>query len=158
MKSIPLVSGRKSIDGKCPSEYEFQNNQHNSLENVWRGVFQLGHLILFRFREKTMSQQPTIETERLILRPFELSDAKNVKRLAGDKAIASTTLNIPHPYEDGMAEKWIAKHQELFDAGQAVHFAITTKSNGKLVGAISLMDISERHSRADMGYWIGKSC
>lgn len=102
-----------------------------------------------------MRQQPTIETERLILRPFELTDAKDIQSLAGDKAIASTTLNIPHPYGDGMAEEWLGKHQELFDTGQAVHFAITTKSDAKLVGGISLMDISERHSHAEMGYWIG---
>jgi [ribosomal protein S5]-alanine N-acetyltransferase len=37
-------------------------------------------------------QQPTIHTERLILRPFMLEDAAEVQRLAGDRAIASVTL------------------------------------------------------------------
>ena len=48
-----------------------------------------------------MKQQPTLQTARLIMRPFELSDTGDIKRLAGDRAVADTTLNIPHPYEDG---------------------------------------------------------
>jgi hypothetical protein len=57
-----------------------------------------------------MNELPRLGTERLLLRPFALSDAADVLRLAGDRAIADTTLNIPHPYEAGMAEEWIATH------------------------------------------------
>ncbi len=105
---------------------------------------------------ETMGQRPTIETERLILRPFQLSDGKEVQRLSGAKEIVSTTLNIPYPYEDGKAEEWISKHQEKFDTGKEVQFAITMKSDGKLISAISLMGISERHSHAEIGFWIGR--
>lgn len=102
-----------------------------------------------------MKEIPTLETERLVLRPFGLHDAADVQRLAGDRAIADTTLNIPHPYEDGMAEEWIFKHQDAFDKDQGVTFAVTCKSNGSLVGAISLMDIAKGH-QAELGYWVGK--
>ena len=40
---------------------------------------------------------PVLETERLRLRQLEMSDAPIVQRLAGDPAIAATTLTIPHP-------------------------------------------------------------
>jgi len=102
-----------------------------------------------------MGERPSLATERLLLRPFSLSDANDVQRLAGDRAIADTTINIPHPYEDGMAEEWIGKHQETFDQGKGVTFAITTKADGALVGAISLMGVSAGH-QAEMGYWVGK--
>ncbi len=101
-----------------------------------------------------MSQQPTLETERLLLRPFRLSDAPDVQRLAGAKEIASNTLNIPHPYRDGLAEEWIGSHRERYDCGELANFAITTRADGRLIGAIGLV-INQRHERAELGYWIG---
>ena len=98
---------------------------------------------------------PTIETERLILRPFCLNDAPDVQRLAGDRAVADTTISIPHPYRDGMAEEWIRGHREEFKSGQAVTFAIAIKQEGYLVGAIGLREITKDH-QATLGYWIGK--
>ncbi len=101
-----------------------------------------------------MSNRPTLTTERLILRPFHLDDAPRVQELAGEKAIASTTLNIPHPYEDGMAEDWIGTHAEAFEKGESVTFAIILKQGNVLIGAIG-MDLNDAHDRAEMGYWIG---
>jgi RimJ/RimL family protein N-acetyltransferase len=102
-----------------------------------------------------VKQRPTLETERLKLRPFEVSDAKDVQRLAGNRAIADTTLNIPHPYEDGMAEEWIETHQPKFEAGKLCNFAVTLRSTGELIGAIGLA-IRQRFGHAELGYWIGK--
>lgn len=91
-----------------------------------------------------------------MLRPFTKNDAPDVQRLAGDRAIADTTLTIPHPYSDGIAEQWIAKHAESFDKGHGVNLAITIKRDSALVGAISLMGISPKH-QAELGYWIARA-
>jgi len=96
-----------------------------------------------------------IETERLLLRPFELSDGSRVKELAGDRAIADTTLNIPHPYKDGMAEEWISSHQPKFETGESVDYAIILKATQKLIGAIGLI-INKGFNRAELGYWVAK--
>jgi len=101
-----------------------------------------------------MKQQPTIETARLILRPFGLPDAKEVQRLAGDRAIADTTLNIPHPYENGMAEQWISTHKSRFKEGELVNFAIVLRNPKTLMGAIGLQ-MARRFDRAELGYWVG---
>jgi ribosomal-protein-alanine N-acetyltransferase len=101
-----------------------------------------------------MGPQPILETERLILRPFKQSDAEKVQELAGDKRIASTTLNIPHPYDDGMAEGWINTHEEKYKNGKGIVYAITSKDDGELIGAISLNKPIDHHA-AELGYWIG---
>ena len=99
--------------------------------------------------------QATLETARLLLRPFKVVDAPEVQRLAGDRAVADTTLHIPHPYRDGVAEEWIGTHQALFDEGKGAHFAITLRSDGSLLGAITLMGMAPGH-QAELGYWIGR--
>lgn len=102
-----------------------------------------------------MKPRQIIETERLKLRPFERADAKTIQKYAGDYSIADTTLNIPHPYIDGMAEEWISSHQEKYEAGELINFAITLKPNNEIIGAIGL-SVNKRFNRAELGYWIGK--
>jgi RimJ/RimL family protein N-acetyltransferase len=102
-----------------------------------------------------MSKQPALNTERLLLRPFTLQDAPEVRSLAGDRAIADTTLNIPHPYEEGMAEEWIQGHEEAFEKGRQATFAVILRETESLIGAIGLV-LNDRFDRADLGYWIAK--
>ena len=101
-----------------------------------------------------MNHPPTLETERLILKPFVIPDAPRVKELAGAPEIYETTLNVPHPYEDGMAEKWISTHASQFYNGNGVNLAVTLKRESVVIGAIGL-GAASRHRRAELGYWIG---
>jgi RimJ/RimL family protein N-acetyltransferase len=96
----------------------------------------------------------TLFSKRLVLRPFDESDASTVQQLAGAREIADTTLNIPHPYEDGIAEQWITDHQDQFRAGTHAVFAITKRESGPLIGAIGLT-IDDAIKKAELGYWIG---
>ncbi|WP_372379520.1 GNAT family N-acetyltransferase [Vibrio natriegens] len=97
--------------------------------------------------------QQNVETDRLILRPFTLSDAKRVALLAGDKVIADMTANIPHPYSLADAELWINTHEPLFDRGKGVVYAITLKESGELIGAVSFLGID--NGVGTLGYWLG---
>jgi [ribosomal protein S5]-alanine N-acetyltransferase len=105
-------------------------------------------------RLSTVLDQPTLTTKRLTLRPFVLDDAWDVERLAGMREIADTTLNIPHPYPVGAATRWIESHAPAWAAGTGVVYAIVETSNGKLAGAVSLMQMHREHRRAELGYWI----
>ena len=72
--------------------------------------------------------QPVLRTDRLVLRPFRIEDAPRIQRFAGDAAGADTALDIPHPFEDGMAEAWIDGHAAGFASGTLAVFAITDPS------------------------------
>lgn len=97
---------------------------------------------------------PTLTTARLNLRPFTLDDAEQVHALAGNYEVSRTTANIPHPYPEGMAEKWIATHHSQFYARKSVSLAITAQPTGTLLGAIGL-NIHPTNNRAELGYWVG---
>ena len=98
--------------------------------------------------------QPTLETERLRLRPFTLGDAGAVQAFAGAREVAATTLTIPHPYKDGMAEAWIRTHAPGYEADEQATFALTLRQTQQLVGAIGLV-INRPNGRAELGYWVG---
>lgn len=95
------------------------------------------------------------ETNRLLLRSFELSDSKMVQQLAGNEEVARTTLAIPHPYPDGAAEHWIENVRQSSEKGDSYAFAMIRKEDGTLVGNMS-MGVSQKHKRAELAYWVGK--
>lgn len=97
---------------------------------------------------------PTLETDRLVLRPFTLADAGRVHELAGAPAVAATTLNIPHPYPEGAAEDWIGTHAENAARGAGFTWAITRKADDLLIGAIGV-GVNATHRRGELGYWLG---
>jgi RimJ/RimL family protein N-acetyltransferase len=98
-----------------------------------------------------MSAQPTLLVDDLLLRPMALADAARVQELAGDERIADTTANIPHPYPDGEAERWITQLAEQTATGEQLTWAITVED--RVVGCVSLMDIAG--DEAELGYWVG---
>lgn len=102
-----------------------------------------------------MKTAPTLHTERLILRSFTFEDAQNVQRLASEPDVASMVPGIPHPYEEGMAEKWIRSCYEKFEKNKALDFAITLRTDGNLIGTIELR-LDRENENGELGYWVGK--
>jgi RimJ/RimL family protein N-acetyltransferase len=102
-----------------------------------------------------MKEQPTLETERLLLRPLEFGDAPRIQALASDRQIAATTLNIPYPYPEGGAEMWIQQVLEHRARGDAdCTFGILRKTDNVLMGAVGIHPYPSGF-RAELGYWIG---
>ncbi len=101
-----------------------------------------------------MQTQPTLQTDRLLLRPPVLADLPDLHRLISAREVADTTLNIPHPYEDGMAEAWFHAQSERYEHGEGVHFMITSRSDLALLGGVGLR-LDQRHRHGELAYWIG---
>ena len=65
------------------------------------------------------------------------------------------TEAIPHPYDDGLAAAWIARHPAAWEARLELFRAICLQASGTLVGCVSL-ELNRRHHRGTLGYWIGR--
>lgn len=95
---------------------------------------------------------PILTGDAVLLSPFTQLDAPLVQFYAGDEMIAKTTQNVPHPYPDGAAEKWIASH--LLDCLEYRNIALAVRTvDGDLVGAINL-SLKPKDQMAELGYWI----
>lgn len=94
-----------------------------------------------------------LETERLILRVPELSDAEVIRALCGDRRVAETTLNIPYPYPDGAALAWADRARTLMMQGKRYSFMMVDKTTVQIVGSISLW-LTDGW-QGGMGYWVG---
>jgi len=105
-----------------------------------------------------MAQQPTLKTERLLLRPYTMPDAPAVQRIVSDRELASTTLSIPHPYPENGAVEWLRLVEPKWADGSGAVFAITLPAVGaesELIGSIDLR-IKPEHRHAEMGYIIAR--
>ncbi len=101
-----------------------------------------------------MTHAVVLQTERLILKLPVLQDAGRIQTLAGDLRISKVTLNIPHPYPDGAAEKFIEEIENGMRNTTRYTFALYQKTDSILVGMIGL-GLHKEHERAELGYWIG---
>ena len=97
----------------------------------------------------------TITTDRLILRPFAISDAECVSRLCNNYNIHKGTLALPYPYPIESALSWIPTHAENFENDKAYEFAITDKTTGALYGCMGLAN-NKKHRNGETGYWVGE--
>lgn len=97
---------------------------------------------------------PVLETERLILRPFEVSDSERVQLLFGDRKIAETTLIVPHPFPEEKALQWIDSHKTRASDGTASIFAVALNSNNELIGT-TMLRVDKEHNRGELSYWFG---
>jgi len=97
----------------------------------------------------------TITTKRLILRPYELSDAPRVCELCNNHNIYKSTLTLPYPYPIESALAWIPTHEENFKNDKLYEFAIVDKTTGELYGAMSLSN-NQRYKNGEIAYWVGE--
>ena len=95
---------------------------------------------------------PTLETERLLLRPFRAEDAPAVHAHCGNWNIARMLTRVPHPYRRDLAESWIESHAKDWRSGAEITFCI--ELDGEAVGAVGLRRTEGR--TYEIGYWLGE--
>lgn len=98
-----------------------------------------------------------LETDRLILRPYQLSDAPSIADLIGNWEVAKMLSRVPHPYTPDDAEDFIGRFKDAAQNKGTQVFAIQLRDEGPhAVGAIGLHGEEEDEGEAELGYWIGE--
>ena len=100
-----------------------------------------------------LSTYPTLQTTRLTLGEVRATDIPNIIQYAGDKRIAATTQNMPHPYQEKDAIFWINMAQQGFQNKSKYIFGIRLNSTQQLIGGIGL-HIEAAANLAELGYWV----
>ena len=96
-----------------------------------------------------------LETERLILRRWEDSDAEEMYKYASDPDVGPIAGWPPHQSVDESLDVI----RNVLNGKEA--YALCLKEDGKAIGAIELKlnghnDLSDRDDECELGYWIGK--
>jgi len=99
-----------------------------------------------------MNGPPTLETDRLRIRPYSEADIPELLPLVGAREVAATTLRIAHPYTEQDARAFL----ELAKEPDKLWLAITLRANGRQIGGIGLR-VERQHQHAELGYWLGVS-
>ena len=86
-----------------------------------------------------------LESDRLILRPPGPRDIQSMTVWLSDYDVARMTSRIPHPYNEGDAETFLALAVEH-------RFVIQRKSDSLFLGMIGL----HAEEGYEFGYWLGK--
>ena len=86
-----------------------------------------------------------LESERLILRPPRPCDIHGITAWLGDYDVARMTSRVPHPYNEGDAEDFLA-------LGEKHRFVIQRRGDLMFLGMIGL----QAENGYEFGYWLGK--
>ncbi len=100
-----------------------------------------------------MNPPLTLETPRLLLRPFEPSDVYSVQQILGDPRVSAALLDTPYPFTVEDAHRWIEIARRGGDRGDAFVFALVRKHHPLLIGCIDI-EVNGEHRRGDMAYWL----
>jgi RimJ/RimL family protein N-acetyltransferase len=92
-------------------------------------------------------REPTLVTERLILRPLRDTDLDAIVANVSDYDIAKMTTRIPHPYTEADGREFLATQRKPGSLNLAVELG------GRLIGVCSLFATPVR---SEIGYWFAK--
>ena len=94
----------------------------------------------------------SIQTPRLLLRRYKLTDANDVFAYAQDPEWARFLPDVPQPYERRHADEFVASHV-LKDWRTGHTWAL--EHEGRVVGGLGLRP-AHRHARAELGYSLAR--
>ncbi len=100
-----------------------------------------------------------IESDRIVLvRPYPAS-VELSKEMFEKIDLSRKTLRDWLPWVDGVKTPedrlpWLTNQTQTWDKGEGFAYLIRNKKTKALLGCVDLMDYSEKHKSAEIGYWL----
>jgi ribosomal-protein-alanine N-acetyltransferase len=99
----------------------------------------------------------SIETERLLLRRFKLSDAEYMfKNWANDSEVFRFFRRNPHS-DLSQTEQIVMEWVNAYTNDNSYNWAIELKEIGEIIGQISLVDLNEKYYSCEVAFTVGRS-
>jgi RimJ/RimL family protein N-acetyltransferase len=96
----------------------------------------------------------TLETERLLLRPYRREDAPAVADACRDGLI-QRWLPLPNPYTEADALTWCTEVAPRFrETGEGIVWAAVGMGDQRLIGSFGLKRTDWRARSSEIGYWV----
>lgn len=95
-----------------------------------------------------------IETQRLLIRPYKISDTYNLWQTIKTEDIYMTTYGIPKSCDIRYAKRWIKAVIDNGTLGSSYEYAIIDKLSGSYIGNVGLINIDTQCKRCDISYFI----
>lgn len=96
----------------------------------------------------------TIQTDRLLLRKFTLSDADAVYHswTSDEKVTPYVSWNVHKNVEEtkGVIQHWVDEYEN-----GSYNWVVELAETGELIGSISVISISKKHKNCEIGYCYG---
>lgn len=95
--------------------------------------------------------QPPLVTDRLLLRPFTLTDVEGLVRIGEGGFIADTTITVPHPLSTESARHWLIDDLTRCSRAQKI-YAVEDRISSTLVGSVGFRHIDEAHRQGELTF------
>ena len=108
-----------------------------------------------QFFQGIFSHLPTLETDRLILRPMKMSDARDMYAYASDREVSRHVLWDAHT-SIFQTRRFLRAAIRQYRQGLPGSFAIALKESGRMIGTIGFMWVNVDHQSAEVGYSLSR--
>lgn len=107
------------------------------------------------FYQGIFSCLPQLETERLILRPMRISDARDLYEYARDPEVSRHVLWDAHQ-SVFQSRQFLRAAIRQYRKGLPGSFAIALKESDRMIGTIGFMWVNVDHKSAEVGYSLSR--
>lgn len=102
-----------------------------------------------------LANPPTIETQRLLIRPLAMSDDEAIFAYASDPEVTRHVIFETHrTIED--SRTFIQKALDMYEKCEPCPLAIALRKGGKMIGSIGYHNWNPLHRRIEIGYALSK--